>query len=132
MDETPSTRKLLSRGGKSAGSGAVDLLDLPDLSRTDVELDRNRPEIPGPRLDDVDVSPPLDAAVLGIVPLRQPVEQIGDRPLAHVLPAGPETRPRRGRSEEHTSELQSVMRNSYAVICLQQKTKKQIQNTDHV
>src|SRR3546814_9089846 len=25
------------------------------------------------------------------------------------------------RSEEHTSELQSLMRNSYAVICLQQK-----------
>src|SRR3546814_2617620 len=31
------------------------------------------------------------------------------------------------RSEEHTSELQSLMRNSYAVFCLKkkQKTKKQ-------
>src|SRR3546814_9066914 len=28
------------------------------------------------------------------------------------------------RSEEHTSELQSLMRNSYAVFCLQKKTKK--------
>src|SRR3546814_3510048 len=28
------------------------------------------------------------------------------------------------RSEEHTSELQSLMSNSYAVICLKQKTKK--------
>src|SRR3546814_9148359 len=27
----------------------------------------------------------------------------------------------RGRSEEHTSELQSLMRNSYAVFCLQKK-----------
>src|SRR3546814_2044453 len=27
-----------------------------------------------------------------------------------------------GRSEEHTSELQSLMRNSYAVFCLQKKT----------
>src|SRR3546814_9108641 len=27
------------------------------------------------------------------------------------------------RSEEHTSELQSLMRNSYAVFCLKQKTK---------
>src|SRR3546814_2205076 len=27
------------------------------------------------------------------------------------------------RSEEHTSELQSLMRNSYAVFCLQKKTK---------
>src|SRR3546814_2152576 len=29
------------------------------------------------------------------------------------------------RSEEHTSELQSLMRISYAVFCLQQKNKKQ-------
>src|SRR3546814_2585905 len=28
-----------------------------------------------------------------------------------------------GRSEEHTSELQSLMRISYAVFCLKQKTK---------
>src|SRR3546814_3205364 len=29
-----------------------------------------------------------------------------------------------GRSEEHTSELQSLMRISYAVFCLQKKNKK--------
>src|SRR3546814_7269612 len=29
---------------------------------------------------------------------------------------------RQGRSEEHTSELQSLMRNSYAVFCLKKKT----------
>src|SRR3546814_7791697 len=28
------------------------------------------------------------------------------------------------RSEEHTSELQSLMRNSYAVFCLNKKTKE--------
>src|SRR3546814_10047805 len=33
-----------------------------------------------------------------------------------------ESVPRR-RSEEHTSELQSVMRNSYAVFCLKKKNK---------
>src|SRR3546814_1853451 len=32
------------------------------------------------------------------------------------------------RSEEHTSELQSLMRISYAVFCL----KKKIQNTDNI
>src|SRR3546814_5267732 len=32
------------------------------------------------------------------------------------------------RSEEHTSELQSLMRNSYAVFCLKKK-KKDISNT---
>src|SRR3546814_7102236 len=32
-------------------------------------------------------------------------------------------RPRLGRSEEHTSELQSLMRISYAVFCLKKKNK---------
>src|SRR3546814_8390119 len=32
------------------------------------------------------------------------------------------------RSEEHTSELQSLMRISYAVFCLKKKTKTNIQN----
>src|SRR3546814_5118490 len=31
-----------------------------------------------------------------------------------------------GRSEEHTSELQSLMRISYAVFCVKKKTKKNI------
>src|SRR3546814_7366040 len=31
---------------------------------------------------------------------------------------------RRGRSEEHTSELQSLMRISYAVFCLKKKKKR--------
>src|SRR3546814_6443248 len=35
------------------------------------------------------------------------------------------------RSEEHTSELQSLMRISYAVFCLKKKTKKSKQNTLH-
>src|SRR3546814_5775380 len=34
------------------------------------------------------------------------------------------------RSEEHTSELQSLMRNSYAVFCLKKKTKTKCK-TDH-
>src|SRR3546814_4316912 len=33
---------------------------------------------------------------------------------------------RRSRSEEHTSELQSLMRTSYAVFCLKKNTDKQI------
>src|SRR3546814_6451969 len=33
-----------------------------------------------------------------------------------------------GRSEEHTSELQSLMRISYAVFCLKKKKKKDKQN----
>src|SRR3546814_3636930 len=34
----------------------------------------------------------------------------------------------RGRSEEHTSELQSLMRISYAVFCLKKKNNKKTQN----
>src|SRR3546814_8066405 len=35
-----------------------------------------------------------------------------------------------GRSEEHTSELQSLMRNSYAVFCLKKK-KTEIKQKEH-
>src|SRR3546814_7961781 len=36
---------------------------------------------------------------------------------------------RRDRSEEHTSELQSLMRISYAVFCLKKKKKKKTKNS---
>src|SRR3546814_1158723 len=35
------------------------------------------------------------------------------------------------RSEEHTSELQSLMRISYAVFCLKKKNRKKIHSTTH-
>src|SRR3546814_12171251 len=38
----------------------------------------------------------------------------------------------RARSEEHTSELQSLMRISYAVFCLKKKNETTRQNTDRV
>src|SRR3546814_2734234 len=41
--------------------------------------------------------------------------------LAHGLPVGGELDYLDERSEEHTSELQSLMRISYAVFCLQKK-----------
>src|SRR3546814_10624329 len=49
------------------------------------------------------------------------------------VPAAASTTPIRRRSEEHTSELQSLMRISYAVFCLKQKTtkKKKKQNPQH-
>src|SRR3546814_4562603 len=40
-----------------------------------------------------------------------------------VDPYGFGAKPHPGRSEEHTSELQSLMRISYAVFCLKQKKK---------
>src|SRR3546814_8449562 len=40
--------------------------------------------------------------------------------------AGEDEQAEDGRSEEHTSELQSLMRISYAVFCLKKKNKQQI------
>src|SRR3546814_8251078 len=44
----------------------------------------------------------------------------GTKPIQSNSPLQPGT----GRSEEHTSELQSLMRISYAVFCLKKKTTK--------
>src|SRR3546814_1971175 len=48
----------------------------------------------------------------------------GHRRVSCATPASVIRRRRRpARSEEHTSELQSLMRNSYAVFCLKKKTQ---------
>src|SRR3546814_8207094 len=39
---------------------------------------------------------------------------------------------KRSRSEEHTSELQSLMRISYAVFCLKKKRRQEYQNSNHL
>src|SRR3546814_3413501 len=52
------------------------------------------------------------------IELRQQAR--GHHPGAHERRAGHRARP--ARSEEHTSELQSLMRISYAVFCLKKKT----------
>src|SRR3546814_8647549 len=51
----------------------------------------------------------------------------GDVTAQHLVPKPGRQRLRRdleGRSEEHTSELQSLMRISYAVFCLKKKNKE--------
>src|SRR3546814_2899074 len=53
---------------------------------------------------------------------RRGSHRTGDRHQAQPMPQQP------ARSEEHTSELQSLMRISYAVFCLKKKKK---QNKDH-
>src|SRR3546814_8711872 len=50
----------------------------------------------------------------------------GWRKWRHDLVAAGKTTVARGRSEEHTSELQSLMRISYAVFCLKKKNIKTI------
>src|SRR3546814_3508527 len=65
-------------------------------------------------LDTIDSSMPGGHAVVAIDQLRVPQH--------HMLGASGEGfRYAQVRSEEHTSELQSRMRNSYAVFCLEKK-----------
>src|SRR3546814_1783142 len=53
----------------------------------------------------------------------EPGKKLGDAVAGPADPARPAEREvRSGRSEEHTSELQSLMRISYAVFCLKKKT----------
>src|SRR3546814_3938591 len=65
-----------------------------------------------------------------------PTAAAGGRARAAAPPATPATRrghrPRCRRSEEHTSELQSLMRISYDVVCLKKKKKVNYISTNHV
>src|SRR3546814_9178823 len=63
----------------------------------------------------------LDAAVMPEVPAQ--------RGAAATARAGLQPGNLPARSEEHTSELQSLMRISYAVFCLKKKTKNKRTNT---
>src|SRR3546814_5570254 len=67
----------------------------------------------------------LDPALPDNLP---PVVNIGPGSPTSVLHARNAKFPEnyRKRSEEHTSELQSLMRTSYAVFCLKQKTQPQL------
>src|SRR3546814_8338677 len=52
--------------------------------------------------------------------LPEPLRTATDQPVL-IEPDGSEPEALPARSEEHTSELQSLMRTSYAVFCLQKK-----------
>src|SRR3546814_4218968 len=54
----------------------------------------------------------------------EPLPGVRSVRAAPAARGGARVAPRRDRSEEHTSELQSLMRLSYAVFCLIQKTTK--------
>src|SRR3546814_9600220 len=65
-----------------------------------------RKQSPPPYVPGMDVAGVLEAIGPGV----DTALSVGDRVMAVVV-----------RSEEHTSELQSLMRNSYAVFCLTKK-----------
>src|SRR3546814_8461928 len=64
--------------------------------------------------------------------LIKPTNQV-NRILPLLLRVSPQSRVLllHSRSEEHTSELQSLMRISYAVFCLKKKNKKNTQENRH-
>src|SRR3546814_6980754 len=69
-----------------------------------------------------DIGPDRDCWIRGVIVL----DRIGDQVDQHLAePVGVGGHDRLGnRSEEHTSELQSLMRISYAVLCLKKKKQK--------
>src|SRR3546814_2287460 len=76
-------------------------------------------ELAADAVQDIEVEGGGDA--LGIV-----VGGMQDGRVLHQVDANQQAA---GRSEEHTSELQSLMRISYAVFCLKKKTKTDKQTT---
>src|SRR3546814_7664211 len=71
-----------------------------------------------------------EIGLLGWVETESPCRD-GARPLPDDMLGGPLPHERPEllrRSEEHTSELQSLMRISYAVLCLKKKKQKTVQN----
>src|SRR3546814_9802846 len=76
--------------------------------------------------EDVDLGPPcngVDRGRTGVAGGRADDRQVAIRPRKEFLEQQPEKLQRHVRSEEHTSELQSLMRISYAVFCLKKKKK---------
>src|SRR3546814_5542921 len=63
-------------------------------------------------------------------PVPSPLRQVHREEVcaadSTIPQVGPHGRSMAGRSEEHTSELQSLMRISYAVFCLKKKTQARI------
>src|SRR3546814_9516266 len=87
-------------------------LDAPDAAR--------RPHRPRP----IERAPAEPASLRRPPPLRANSDRLPDIPHPYARP-GPRSAPAARldfRSEEHTSELQSLMRISYAVFCLKKKT----------
>src|SRR3546814_9428421 len=66
-----------------------------------------------PRVSLVRPSPNLKLSLNGELDLLRYADRSSENATQYAVSAG--------RSEEHTSELQSLMRNSYAVFCLQTK-----------
>src|SRR3546814_3764889 len=93
----------------SDGSSDVCASDLKSVSTGCVKL----------RPSSLETSSVLPAPTNTTLPLASTLPPNSDEPVGTLL----------SRSEEHTSELQSLMRISYAVFCLKKKIKKNNKKT---
>src|SRR3546814_3988613 len=75
-----------------------------------------------------DMSVRMSTGVMGWPP-PWPCDSVPEQRRCPCPPASPRRTPAPPRSEEHTSELQSLMRISYAVFCLK---KKRTKDTAHI
>src|SRR3546814_5047532 len=93
-----------------ADHACVDETQIEAAHRLTTGVDRLRGQI-------IDLARQRAAGEIVAEGMRQILAGVADRELGR-----PRDRP--SRSEEHTSELQSLMRISYAVFCLKKKKKK--------
>src|SRR3546814_1547206 len=110
-----------------------------DVCSSDLEQIRNwregRPVPPQPAALPPEVAPGTDATHTAEAPRMAAARlEISPGPDDAMPPkpgaaAGAGFDGQQARSEEHTSELQSLMRISYAVFCLKKKTKHKTQST---
>src|SRR3546814_6322535 len=104
------------------------ILDVNDAHTAITYTERHK--VAGERLFDVFPDNPDLEDATGVAGLFDSIRIAAQARRQHVMKAqrydlqGPDSRfLERYRSEEHTSELQSLMRISYAVLCLKKKNK---------
>src|SRR3546814_3011076 len=102
------------------------LFDLPPASRPSDDMERHA-DFNADRTCRYSLSCRWAPGPLAAWLLTNPAKASSDRSDQTFLRVHPFAR---SRSEEHTSELQSLMRSSYAVFCLTQK-QQQIINTNY-
>src|SRR3546814_10158799 len=108
--------KILARGHVDRGLAADAAVDLREQGRRDLD------EVAA-ALDDAAREPDevTDHTAAKGYDMVAALDTFGDQPFGEPREARPAFRAFAGRSEEHTSELQSLMRISYAVFCLKKK-----------
>src|SRR3546814_5230301 len=118
----PISRHLVNATGPWAERTAREIMQVEDLPALRlVQGSHIVVERPTSAEDALMIQQP-DKRVVFMVPLGDEHLMIGttETPLS-AMPATPSPTRDEIRSEEHTSELQSLMRNSYAVFCLKKK-----------